>query len=177
MRLLVVGLGNILLQDEGAGVHLVKGLAERFELPSEVEVLDGGTSGMELIHTIANRDALIVCDAVRSDRPPGTVMRIKGEELPAFYPARLSPHQLGLSDMLATLTLLGQVPPTVTLIGIVPRDLELGTELSPPIGASLEDALALLVAEIGSMGILLHPRPVSATGFQGGAGPTTFQVT
>jgi hydrogenase maturation protease len=163
MSILVVGLGNILLQDEGAGVRLVERLEERFEIPDGVEVLDGGTSGMELIHTIAGRDALIVCDAVRSDKPPGTVLRLAGEELPAFFRTKLSPHQLGLSDVLATLTLLEQVPPSVVLIGIVPQDLDLGIELSPPIAAALDEALALLIAEIESLGFRLCPYPASTT--------------
>jgi hydrogenase maturation protease len=159
MSILVVGLGNILLQDEGAGVRLVERIEERFEIPDGVEVLDGGTSGMELIHTIAGRDALIVCDTVRSDRPPGTVLRIAGEELPAFFRTKLSPHQLGLSDVLATLTLLEKVPPSVVLIGIVPQDLDLGTELSPPIEAALDEAQTLLIAEIESLGFRLRPYP------------------
>jgi hydrogenase maturation protease len=156
MNLLVIGLGNILLQDEGVGVRLVERLDERFELPGGVEVLDGGTSGMELIHSIADRDALILCDAVRSDAPPGTILRITGEQLPSFFQTKLSPHQLGVSDVLATLTLLERVPQSVTLIGIVPQDLDLGMELSPKIESVIEDALELVVAEIESLGIDLH---------------------
>jgi hydrogenase maturation protease len=160
VSILVVGLGNILLRDEGVGVRLVERLVERFELPSEVEALDGGTSAMDLIHTLANRDALIVCDAVRSNKPPGSVLRLSGEELPSLFRSRLSPHQLGLSDLLATLSLLEEAPPRVTLIGIVPRGIDLGTELSPQIGAALDEALALLVAEIEALGFHLRRRPV-----------------
>lgn len=158
MNFLVVGLGNILLRDEGVGVRLAERLLERYEVPCEVEVLDGGTSGMELIHTIADRDALIVCDAVASDLPAGSVLRISGDELPAFFRTKLSPHQLGLSDVLATLTLLGRTPSEVILIGIVPENLELGIELSPRIESVMEEALELLVAEIESLGSRLRPR-------------------
>lgn len=164
MNVLILGLGNILLQDEGAGVRLVERFVECFEPPSGVEVLDGGTSGMELIHTIANRDALIVCDAVRSDRPPGTVLRFSGDELPAFFRTRLSPHQLGLSDVLAALTLLEQVPQSVTLIGMVPQLIGLGTELSPRVESVMDEALELLVAEIESIGFHLRPFPDRAAG-------------
>jgi hydrogenase maturation protease len=164
MNILVVGLGNILLRDEGVGVRLVERFAERFELPSEVEVLDGGTSGMELIHSIAGRDALIVCDAVVSDKPPGSLTRIAGEELPASFRTRLSPHQLGLSDLLATLRLLEQAPRHIALIGIAPQRLDLGTELSPRVESALEEALALLIAEIESLGLRLHPRGVATLG-------------
>lgn len=162
MSVLVLGLGNILLRDEGVGVRLVDRLAARFELPEAIETLDGGTSGMELVHTIADRDALIVCDAVSSQSPPGTVLRITGEELPAFFNTRLSPHQLGLSDVLATLRLLGRVPPHVTLIGIVPEDLELGIGLSPRIESAAEAALELLAAEIELLGFALRPLPDAA---------------
>jgi hydrogenase maturation protease len=162
MNFLVVGLGNILLRDEGVGVRLAERLLERYEVPCEVEVLDGGTSGMELIHTIADRDALIVCDAVASDLSPGTVLRISGNELPAFFRTKLSPHQLGLSDVLASLSLLGRVPPQVILIGVVPEDLELGIELSPRIEAAMDEALELLVAEIESLGSQLRTRPLDS---------------
>lgn len=164
MSFLVVGLGNILLRDEGVGVRLAERLLERYEVPCEVEVLDGGTSGMELIHTIADRDALIVCDAVASDLPPGTVLRIAGDELPAFFRTKLSPHQLGLSDVLATLSLLDRMPPRVVLIGIVPEDLELGIELSPRIESAMEEALEMLVAEIETLGSRLRARPIHSPG-------------
>lgn len=164
MSFLVVGLGNILLRDEGVGVRLAERLLERYEVPCEVEVLDGGTSGMELIHTVADKDALIVCDAVNSDMPPGTVLRISGDDLPAFFRTKLSPHQLGLSDVLATLSLLDRVPPKVILIGIVPDDLELGIELSPRIEGVMEAALELLVAEIESLGFPLRARRLPSPG-------------
>lgn len=171
MSILVVGLGNVILRDEGAGVRLVERLAERFELPSEVEVLDGGTCGMELIHCIASRDALIVCDAVVSDKPPGSLVRIAGEELPASFRTRLSPHQLGLSDLLATLRLLDQAPPYITLIGIAPQRLDLGTELSPRVESALEEALVLLVAEIETLGLRLRPRGAAPMRTESGQGP------
>lgn len=158
MDLLVLGLGNILLQDEGAGVRLVERLAERYLLPDGVEVLDGGTSGMELIHTIAGRDALILCDAVRADAPPGSVLRIAGEDLPAFFRTKLSPHQLGVSDLLATLALLGRTPSRVVLIGMVPEAMDLGLALSPRIEAAMEEALRRLLAEMEGLGCRPRPR-------------------
>jgi len=170
VNILILGLGNVLLRDEGVGVRMVERLAERYELPSGVEVLDGGTSGMDLIHTIADRDVLVVCDAVRSNKRPGTVLRITGEDLPTFFRTRLSPHQLGLSDVLAALKLLGQAPPSVILIGVVPQDLDLGTELSPRIETALEEALAQLMAEIASLGLQLRPRPASASRTSSGQG-------
>ena len=124
---------------------------------------------MELIYSIADRDLLIVCDAVRAEAAPGTVMRIAGEDLPAFFRTKLSPHQLGLSDVLATLRLLERVPAHVVLVGIVPENLELGTRLSPGIESALEKALGLVLAEIEAHGIRLKLRPAQA-GSIGGVG-------
>ncbi len=169
---LILGLGNILLRDEGVGVRLVERLAARYEFPPEVEVLDGGTSGMELIYSIAGRDLLVVCDAVRAEAAPGTVMRIAGEDLPAFFRTKLSPHQLGLSDVLAMLRLLERVPAHVVLVGIVPEDLELGTKLSPRIESALEEALEIVLAEIERYGARLQLRRTRARALAG-VGETT----
>jgi len=173
LNLLVLGLGNVLLQDEGVGVRLVDCLADRYLLPEGVEVLDGGTSGMELIHTIADRDALILCDAVRADAPPGSVLRVAGEDLPAFFRTKLSPHQLGVCDLLATLALLGRTPSRVVLIGIVPEAMELGLALSPRVAAALEEALLRLVGEMAALGCRPGPRRSLPDGAgEGIAGPS-----
>lgn len=135
MRVVVLGLGNILLRDEGVGVRVVEALAERYALPPEIEVVDGGTAGMELLNVIAGCDHLLICDAIKDDAPPGTVIKLADAEVPALFQTRFSPHQLGLADVLATLTLSDEAPRAVTLIGIVPLDMELGIELSPEVGA------------------------------------------
>lgn len=116
MRVVVLGLGNILLRDEGVGVRVIEALAERYILPPEVEVVDGGTAGMELLNVIASCDHLLICDAVKEDAPPGTVIKLVDAEIPTFFQTRYSPHQLGLADVLATLTLTDEAPGSVTLI-------------------------------------------------------------
>ena len=163
MQVLVLGIGNILLRDEGVGVRVVESLARRHALPAEVEVLDGGTSGMDLLYTISGRDALIVCDAVKADAPPGTVMRITGDDVPAFFQTKLSPHQVGLSDVLATLKLLEEIPPLITIVGIVPADLSLGTELSPTATAAVDQALKMIVDELAALGVACGPQSTSTT--------------
>lgn len=163
MRVLVLGLGNILLRDEGVGVRVIEALAERYVMPPEVEVLDGGTSGMDLLDTIAGREHLLICDAVRSDAPPASVIKLTNAQVPALFRNRYSPHQLGLADVLATLTLTGEAPDSVTLIGIVPSDLELGMELSPEVAVAADKAVELLAAELRGLGFILELRsPVLA---------------
>jgi hydrogenase maturation protease len=160
---LVLGIGNILLRDEGVGVRVVESMAKRYTLPEEVEILDGGTSGMDLLYTISGRDLLIVCDAVKADAPPGTIIPITGDDVPVFLQAKLSPHQVGLSDVLATLKLLDELPPVVSIIGIVPEDLSLGTELSPTAAGAVDRALTMIVDELVAAGIDIGPQSLPAT--------------
>jgi hydrogenase maturation protease len=104
-------------------------------------------------------------------------VRITGDDLPAFFRTRLSPHQLGLSDVLGTLSLLDRIPPTVTLIGVVPADLNLGIELSPRVESALEEALDMLVAEIESLGFSMRTKPVPRPVFSGGYQTTGLHQT
>lgn len=157
--ILVLGLGNILLSDEGVGVRAVEALVEQGPLPRGVEVLDGGTSGMDLLDQIAGRAHLIVVDAVKTGRPPATVVRLAGKDVPAFFRARVSPHQMGLSDVLATLWLMDAAPAHVTVIGVEPVCLDLSLELSPPVAARLPQVLALVREEIAARTGVAADRP------------------
>ncbi|HHW78729.1 MAG TPA: hydrogenase maturation protease [Xanthomonadaceae bacterium] len=155
MRVVVLGLGNILLRDEGVGVHAVEALAERYVIPAEVEVVDGGTAGMDLLNALAGCDHLLICDAVRTGAPPASMVRLTAAEVPALFQTRFSPHQLGLADVLATLVLTGEAPATVTLVGVVPVDLELGLELSPEVAAVVGQAVECLATELRGLGCQL----------------------
>ncbi len=157
MRTLVLGLGNILLRDEGVGVRVVEALAERYVLPASVEVVDGGTAGMDLLDTLAGCAHLLICDAVRTGGPPGSMVKLAGDQVPALFQTRYSPHQLGLSDLLATLTLTGEAPATLILIGIVPADLGLGLELSPAVAGVVGQAVECLAAELRGLGYAVEP--------------------
>lgn len=164
-NVLILGLGNLLLRDEGVGVHTVNALAQRHRLPDGVGVVDGGTAGMDLLDVVAGCERLIVCDAVRSDAPPGSAFRIAGDDLGAFFAARISPHQIGLSDLLAHLELLGERPARITLVGIVPDDLGLGTELSPAGRRGMERGIELILTELGKVA----PAAATAAPAAGGA--------
>ena len=158
MRVVVLGLGNILLRDEGVGVRVVEALAERYAIPAEVEIVDGGTAGMDLLNTLAGCDHLLICDAVRTGAPPASVVKLAAAEVPALFLTRFSPHQLGLADVLATLVLTEEAPGTVTLVGVVPLDLELGIELSPEVAAVVGRAVECLATELRGLGFALESR-------------------
>ena len=94
--------------------------------PTTVDVLDGGTSGMDLLDMVADRDCLIVADAVNADAPAGRVIRLENDNIRMLFETRFSPHQLGLSDLLANLRLIDKAPRRVVVVGVVPQNLSLG---------------------------------------------------
>jgi len=149
---LILGLGNILLQDEGVGVRVVEQLQRQYRIVGAVEVLDGGTAGMSLLEHIRNRDHLIVVDAVKTGQAPGTVITLSGEEVPAFFQSRVSPHQMGLADMLAALDLMGEKPADVTVIGVEPQNLDVGLELSDLVSTRMDELVIRLVGKLLSLG-------------------------
>jgi hydrogenase maturation protease len=162
MSVLVLGVGNILLSDEGIGVRVIEALQDRYVIPAEVEVVDGGTSGMDLLETLGGRSQVIIVDAVKTGGPPGSVVRLQGEQVPVFFRGRISPHQLGLSDVLAALTILGSEPRQVTVIGVEPADLSIGIELSPLLAARLDELVERVAGELRGLGIALSPRSTGA---------------
>jgi hydrogenase maturation protease len=157
-KTLVIGMGNLLMQDEGIGVRAVEELEQRYRIPVGVEVIDGGTTGMELFEPMRGAKNLIIADAVNMAAPYGTLVRIANHEIPAFFQTKLSNHQLGLSDLLALLALKGETPEQVTIIGMVPHSLENRLGLTPEAVEGLEEMVRMLVDELASLGIQLEPR-------------------
>lgn len=152
MNILILGVGNLLMQDEGVGVRAIEELEKRFRIPPAVELLDGGTAGLELLNQLAGRDALIIVDAVHSGKPPGTLVRFEGEQVPAVFRRKISPHQLGISDLLAAARLMDLLPPRLVLFGVQPGMLGTGLELSAPVAQVLEELTLLLAIELASLG-------------------------
>ena len=152
-RIVVLGVGNLLMQDEGVGIHAVRQLGCRYRFPENVELIDGGTSGLDLLPLLEDAGRLIVIDALRCDRAPGTVVLLRDEEAPAFFRTKLSPHQVGLADLLAMLSFKGTAPASVTIVGVVPSEMALGMELSPVVSYSMDWLLATVVDELARCGV------------------------
>ena len=165
-RVLVLGVGNILLTDEGVGPYAVGELNRRFEFPPGTTAIDGGTSAMELLEDMAGVDLLLIIDAVSSGRSPGTVVRLAGEEVPVFFAAKLSPHQVGIADVLATMSLTGESPAETVIVGVEPASLKMGMELSPAAAAAVPQVIELVVGELRRVGVEARPRS-AATAAQG----------
>jgi len=142
----VLGLGNILLRDEGVGVRVVEALAAG-GLPPGVEAADGGTAGVDLIELLAGRQRVIVVDAVAGDEPPGTVLRLSEHDLAADR-FSLSVHDFDLPQVLALARKLGVAPESVEIIGVRPFELGVGVSLSPRMAehvASIEKEVRYLL--------------------------------
>lgn len=148
MRAVVLGIGNTILTDEAAGVRAVEMLERDYRLGSNVQVIDGGTSGMEMIEDLSDLDFLIVIDVVKTGAAPGTVVKIAGDEIPVFFRRKLSPHQIGLPDVLASLELLDALPKEVVVLGVEPISLELGMEMTSTVAEKVPELVAMAVAEL-----------------------------
>ncbi len=158
--LLVLGLGNLLLEDDGVGSAAVAMLDEQFAAPEGVRVFDGGTLGLSLLPYLQDADAVILVDAVKADAAPGTLVRLEGDEVPPAVAVRLSPHQVGVADLLDGARWLDGYPQRLVLLGLVPASMELAVGVSPAVRPSLPALVARIVAEAGAMGFVFRQKDV-----------------
>lgn len=133
---LVLGLGNTIMSDDGVGPHVIE-LLRKERLPDHVSLMDGGTLGLDLLPYLEGIRRLVIVDAVETGQPAGTVIQLVGDQVPIALETKLSPHQMGMKDLLAVARLMGQMPDEIILIGIQPGCLEMGTELTLPVALSL----------------------------------------
>jgi hydrogenase maturation protease len=151
-KTLVLGVGNLLLSDEGVGIRVIERLAETYDLPESVQILDGGTLGLDLLYYLEGVENLLIVDAVEMEKTPGTLLRLEGEEVPAFLSIKMSPHQIGIPDMLFAAKLKDLYPRNVVLWGVQPAVLDTGLDLSSAVAAQLEVLLLRVVDQLVSWG-------------------------
>lgn len=152
-RILILGLGNILFSDEGVGIRVVERLQELYEFPENVSIMDGGVLGLSLLGLLAEVDHLIVVDAVKSRKEPGTLYRLMGEDVPKRFLAKRSLHEVDFLEVLTACQVLEKLPETV-ILGIEPLDMEsLGTELTPSIQEKVGDLVGMALKELEALGI------------------------
>ena len=156
-KTLVLGAGNLLLSDDGVGIHAIRRLREVAELPEEVEILDGGTLGMNLLHYLEGVACLLIVDALELDAPPGTLTRLSGDQVPAYFSVKISPHQIGIPDMLASARLRDLYPAEVVILGVQPAIVDVGLHLSPPVAAQLDNLVEQILAELARWGHQIKP--------------------
>jgi hydrogenase maturation protease len=160
---LVLGIGNVLLTDEGVGVRALNELERRYTFSDDVELLDGGTSGIELLRHIQDHDNLVIIDCMTHDQPPGTIYKVENEDVPSVFRTRISPHQLGLSDLLAAAMLTSGLPEPLVLFGVEPESVDIGLELSETVESSLDKLITAVVDELRKIGCSVVPQNSSFT--------------
>ena len=146
-KIVILGVGNLLLSDEGVGVHVANELM-KLDLPPEVSVVEGGTDGFRLLNVITEADRLIVIDSVKGGAEPGSIYRFdinKVRNCPSGF--KISVHQIGILEVINLSELIGKKPST-TIIGVEPKSLEMGMELSPEVKAKIPRIIELILEEL-----------------------------
>lgn len=156
-KALVLGIGNILMTDEGLGVRALEAVRDGYRLPPGVRCVDGGTMGLALLESIKEFPSVIIIDALRSGSKPGTILRICGKEIPAFVCLRSSAHGLGVKELI-TLAEFEGFHPDVTVIGMEPKDISPGLVLTPLIKKQLPSLIKTVIKELRRLGVTLEKK-------------------
>lgn len=157
-QIIILGVGNILFTDEGVGVRVVEQLNSRYEFPSNVQIVDGGVLGMNLLGTISEADYLIVVDAVRNGQAPGTLCRLLGEDIPKRVLSKNSLHQVDLLEALTFCQALDKHPETI-IIGIEPEDIKtVGLDMTPAVSKKIPALVEMVILELAHLDITASPR-------------------
>jgi hydrogenase maturation protease len=159
----VLGVGNILLQDEGLGVRAAEHLSARYNLPEYVRVVDGGALGLNLLPLIEDTGSLLIVDAIAAGQAPGTLVRLEGEEIAGALALKMSMHQVGLRELLGVSDLRQTLPSRLVLWGMEPASMDWGVELSPPVAVELGSLVEKVVGELRNWGVEAEPRSGEGT--------------
>ncbi|MDY0191138.1 MAG: HyaD/HybD family hydrogenase maturation endopeptidase [Desulfuromonas sp.] len=164
----IMGLGNLLLSDEGFGIHFIQYLEKNYQIPENVEVIDGGTGGILLAPFIEEHDELYVIDVVDLDDEPGSVHYFTDADVRCGdIQTRMSPHQVGMLDIIDICRISGKVPDKVHFIAVVPKSLDSSMQLTPLLQGRIKDVLQILADKLGKDVPLtpldLCPKSISAS--------------
>jgi len=158
MSILVLGLGNIIMTDDGVGGRAVETLRARYTFPSEMRMEDGGTLGLDLLPMFEGIDRLLIIDALEMDAEPGSIFRLEGEEVPRALASKVSVHQMGIQDLLAVSELQGHLPAELVVWGVQPQTVEMGVDLSPQVAGVFEELLSGVLGELEQWGVESCPQ-------------------
>ncbi|PMP68235.1 MAG: HyaD/HybD family hydrogenase maturation endopeptidase [Thermodesulfobacterium geofontis] len=152
-KIVVLGIGNVLLSDEGVGVKVVQDLESQYVFPENVELVDGGVGSFSLLPYIESAKKLLVIDAISGGKPPGTIYKFKDEEIPYQVIEKLSTHELNFSDILNLAKLRGKYPEELVIIGIEPQSLELKVGLTDTVKQNYKKLLNEVLDQLKEWGI------------------------
>ncbi len=147
-RTVIIGVGNLLMKDEGIGIHAVQALQE-IKLPPDVKLIDGGTSPDLISYTRAG-DKIIIIDAAKTGGKPGEIYRFKPEDISSGQGNLTSAHEMGVAENLKLMDMAGNTPTEVIIIGIEPAEIDWGMELSPVLKKALPHLIEVVLKEINA---------------------------
>lgn len=146
-KTLIIGFGNLLMGDDGAGIHLIQKLAT-VDLPAEVELIDGGVSSFAALAELPSAERAILIDTMAGGGTPGTIYRLTAQQLDALpKTSAISVHDFSLSDSLQLISRIGELPP-ILIYAIEPASLELTMQLSRPVELAVEKVIGYIQAEL-----------------------------
>jgi len=157
-KIVILGIGNILLSDEGVGVKVIQDLYTCYKFPQNVELVDGGVGGFSLLPYIESAKKLLVIDAISGGNPPGTIYKFKGKDIPHQIIEKISMHELSFSDILSLAKLRDKYPEELVIIGIEPYSLELKVGLSEVVEKNYNKLLEEVLAQLKEWGIKPIPK-------------------
>jgi len=157
LSVLVLGIGNLVMGDDAVGVLVAQRLQQEYRFADNVEIMDGGTLGLDLLPKLENITNLIMIDAVETGQKAGTCVRLCGDELPIALQTKVSPHQMGLKDLLAVSELMGHTPKEMVLIGVQPGSIEMEIGLTAEVQAQLDVLVSGVLSELAAWGIAAAP--------------------
>ena len=150
-KTVVLGVGNILLSDEGFGVRVAEALSQRFRFPDAVEVLDGGTLGIELMRFLDGAERLILIDAIHGSEP-GSFRIIQGDDVRLYFQEKVSLHEMGIQEVLASLVVMEKPIAEIVVIGVVPQSLEISLDLTPLVASRIDEATDSVIRQLHDWG-------------------------
>ncbi|HXY54919.1 MAG TPA: HyaD/HybD family hydrogenase maturation endopeptidase [Nitrospirota bacterium] len=159
-RISVLGLGNILLTDEGVGVHAVNAIKKKYAFSPEIDIIDGGTMGLDLLPIFQTQDKILIVDAVDFKKEPGHVGIVEGKNIPSVLNTKLSVHHIGLSDLLFTAKLTRTTPLDVYLVGIQPKSFDVGLDMTDEIRTRLDDIIEIALRKLKEWDVQINIKPL-----------------
>lgn len=153
MNVGIIGVGNILMQDEGVGPKIAEFLKNNYIFEPEIEIIDGGTLGLELLPYIEKYNKLLIVDVVDFGKEPGYIKILRGEEIPPYLKTKLSVHHVGVQDLLEVARLMGYIQDELILIGIQPESIDLGLDLTPTVAGKLNLMIEKILVILNNWGI------------------------
>jgi hydrogenase maturation protease len=158
-RVLVLGLGNVLLSDEGIGVHAALALRKAYRFSPEIDIVDGGTMGLDLLPLFQDRDRILIIDAVDFRKPCGHVATLEQASIPSVLNTKMSTHHIGLADLLIAARLTRELPLHVALVGIQPFSLAMAIGLTPELSRYWDPLFAEIISRLEAWNISAEVLP------------------